>query len=318
MRGQSTVDASGQVVVLRGVAYAGYHFDISYTSLVVHSESNYQEFARLGFNSVRLPISWSNLEPVPDRFNSAFLKNYVDRDIQWAKKYGLYVILDMHQWNWAHRFGGAGAPDWVVQQYEGTKDGKYAAIVNFWTQNKTLQAHLINVWTGIAAYYKEEPAVAGYDLFNEPYCDFGVSVSEFYVQAATAIRAVDPNHILFLEPADVGRGEGTDSGVPFQNVVWSPHFYSLSFGSTYDHGQMSVLQSEMEAIYDKFYVRFGTPVWVGEYGAFMEDGTDRVWFQDTVSLLRQYQFGSAWWAFYGPAGSYGKTVPSYLVDAWQS
>lgn len=317
VRGQSIVKANGEAIVLRGVSYAGYHYDISYVELVRHSESNYQKFAQSGFNVVRLAIAWSNLEPTPDSFDSAFLKNYVDRDIQWAKKYGLYVILDMHQWNWAYRFGGAGAPDWAVRQYEATKAGKYAAIVDFWTQDKTLQAHLITVWTKIAAIYKNESAVAGYDLFNEPYCDFGSSVSEFHIQAATAIRAVDPNHILFIEPADVGVGEGTDSNIPIENIVWSPHFYTLSFASTYDHSQMPVLQAEMATIYDKFVVRFGTPVWVGEYGAFMEDGTDRIWFEDVVSLLKQYQLSSAWWAFYGPCGSYGQTIPSYLVDAWQ-
>jgi endoglycosylceramidase len=73
-------------------------------------------FAQMGFNVVRLPISWANLERFKGWFDAVFLARYLDRDVQWAKKYGLYVVLDMHQWPWESRFGGCGVPDWSVEQ----------------------------------------------------------------------------------------------------------------------------------------------------------------------------------------------------------
>ena len=317
VQGTRIVDGSGRQVDLRGVNYAGYGYDSSDATIILHSERNYQSFAQLGFNVVRLPICWANLEPTQGAFNVAFLRDYVDKDIQWAKKHGLYIVLDMHQVTWAVRFGGNGAPTWAVQQYPQTKQGKYAAIVNFWS-NKTLQGHMISVWTNIASAYANEPTIAGYDIFNEPYVidnEYvnGAYINSFYLDAVNSIRRVDPNHIVFLEPANM---DVSDVGIV--NMVWSPHFYPLSFESTYSSSSFSVLESEMISDYNKFVVQFGKPMWIGEYGAFMTDGTDAVWFHDAVTLLKQYQAGSSWWAFYGPAGSYGKTIPSSLTSAWNS
>jgi endoglycosylceramidase len=311
------VDAKGQPVLFRGVNYAGYGYDAVDATIILHSESVYQGLAQLGFNVVRLPIVWANFEPTPGTFSDTFLRNYVDQDVQWAKKYGVYIVLDMHQVSWAARFGGNGAPTWAVQQYPQTKDGKYAAIVNFWS-NATLQGHLINIWTNIASHYANEPTIAGYDIFNEPYVidnDYvnGAYINSFQVNAANSIRSVDPNHIVFIEPANM---DVSDVGIT--NMVWSPHFYPCSFDSTYSSSSLPVLQSEMTSDYNKFVVQFSKPMWIGEYGAFMTDGTDATWFHDAVALIKQYQAGSSWWAYYGPAGSYGKTIPSSLISAWNS
>src|SRR5207248_10811477 len=64
------------------------------------------QMAALGFNSVRLPVSWSLLEPERGRFSTA----YVDRVAQivdWARSLHMYVIVDIHQNAFSH-FVGAG------------------------------------------------------------------------------------------------------------------------------------------------------------------------------------------------------------------
>ena len=69
-------------------------------------QSDLAQMASLGFNSLRLPLSWSLLEPERGRFSQA----YIDRAAQvvdWARALGMYVIIDMHQ-NAYSRYVGTG------------------------------------------------------------------------------------------------------------------------------------------------------------------------------------------------------------------
>ncbi|HVA41885.1 MAG TPA: cellulase family glycosylhydrolase [Acidimicrobiales bacterium] len=62
----------------------------------------------LGFDVIRLPVSWSQLEPIPGDYSST----YIDRIVQvvdWAAQQGIYVIIDMHEDNYS-RFTPASAP----------------------------------------------------------------------------------------------------------------------------------------------------------------------------------------------------------------
>lgn len=298
-RGTSIIDSSGRVVILRGVNYLGYQ---SASDPKPHSELAYETFARLGFNVVRLPISWATLEPAPGMFYSSYLTNYVDRDIRWAKKYGIYIVLDMHQYNWAARFGGGGVPDWTVQTYPPTESGMRQAVSAFWNST-TLQDHLINVWTKIAKRYVNEPTVAGYDILNEPWVYSSVNedlnashVNLFYANVISAIRKVDTNHLIFLEPANFQAPE-----FPLrQNIVWSPHFYALSFARTYYPQNITLLEADFIAKYKKFVLDIGGPMWIGEFGAFMKDGgSSQRWLQDAIKTFDKYQIGWAWWAYSG-------------------
>ena len=98
------VDQFGNVVVLRGVDLTGYEYVPPILSVHPHYSSDYATIASWGFNVVRLPISWENLEPRPGQYNDSYLQNLVDHDIEWAKEYGVYVVLDMHQVCWSSHF----------------------------------------------------------------------------------------------------------------------------------------------------------------------------------------------------------------------
>lgn len=304
VKGTSIVDSYGHVVVLRGVNYPGYEY--ARTDPRPHSKSAYQTFARMGFNVVRLPISWANLEPFPGAFYSSYLSNYVDRDVGWTKENGLYIILDMHQFNWAERFGGVGVPDWAVGSYPATELGKRQAISDFWNST-ALQDHFIAIWSKIAQRYAKENAVGGYDVMNEPWIYNSVNsnltashVAEFYANVIRSIRAYDPNHIIFLEPANM-----QDFTFPVKdNIVWSPHFYPLSFGRQYSQDNITFLEADFAAKYKKFVLEMGTPIWIGEFGAFMRDtSSNQKWLHDAVTVFDKYHVGWAWWAYYGGADS---------------
>jgi endoglycosylceramidase len=297
VQGTRIVDSSGRPVLLRGVNYPGYESGSADPKL--HTESAYEMFARSGFNVVRLPISWGNLEPYPGMFYESYLARYVDRDIRWAKKYGIYIILDMHQFNWAAKFGGNGVPDWTATQFQPTQTGMLQAVSEFWN-NTALQDHLTNVWTKVAQRYAKEPTVAGYDLLNEPWVYNSIipnldasHVDSFYVKVIESIRTVDSNHIIFLEPANMH----TDAFPLKKNIVWSPHLYTLSFAQRYYLSNVTVLEADIAAKYEKFVVEMGSPMWIGEFGAFMQDASSEQWLRDAVALFNKYEVGWAWWAY---------------------
>lgn len=294
--------------MLQGVNYPGYEQD--YPEL--HNSAAYRTLA-LGFefNVVRLPISWANLEPQPGAFNTTYLSWYVGQDVQWANSADIYVILDMHQFDWAHRFGGNGAPDWAVQNYAPNETGMRQAVSDFWS-NTELQNHLVQVWVKIAQYFANEPIIAGYDLLNEPWIYTSVmpelnatAVNAFYFRAVQAIRAVDPNHIIFLEPANLNFELPTKA-----NIVWSPHFYQLSYMLKYYVQNFTILESDFAAKYKTFVIDSGTPMWIGEFGAFMPDYSSRAtWTQDALTLFNRYQIGWAWWAYNGTFTSIPDQLP---------
>jgi hypothetical protein len=295
VNGTWIVDGAGKAVLLRGVNYPGYEC----AHPRGHRESDYASFAQMGFNVVRLPISWANLEYYKGRFDSNFLIWYVDFDVRWAKKYGLYVVLDMHQWQWSSNFGGCGAPDWSVAKYSPDELGMRKAVSDFWA-DPSLQDHLAMVWKNIAGYYANEPAIAGYDLLNEPWMYTSIipelnatHIDSFYIKVTQAIRAVDPNHIIFLEPANMN----TFNTLFDDKIVWAPHFYPWSFATKYYAENLTILEADLEAKYQRFVLRSRTPMWIGEFGAFMKDHSAEHWLGDAKRLFDRYQVGWAWWAY---------------------
>jgi endoglycosylceramidase len=303
-------DNTGKAILLRGINYPGY--EGAHPSL--HTESDYANFAQMGFNVVRLPISWSNLEHSKGSFDISFLLWHVDQDVQSAKKYGLYIVLDMHQYQWAAKFGGSGAPDWSVQQYSPDELGMRKAVSDFWADS-SLQDHLVMVWKSIAKHYANETTIAGYDLLNEPFVYTSIipglnasNVGSFYARVTAAIRAVDPNHIIFLEPANMNT-----VNISFDSkIVWSPHFYPLSFAPEYYPENMTVLQADLAAKYQMFVLQSHVPMWIGEFGAFMNDASANDWLRDAKRLFDKYQVGWAWYAYPDPMGM--NSMPNCLLN----
>lgn len=307
-RGTSIIDSAGQVVQLRGVNYPGYEANFP----TGHSQWTYMYFARLGFNVVRLPISWAHMELQPGVVNTEFLTWRIDQDILWASMAGVRIILDMHQYYWAERFGGLGAPAWSVQQYPANEVGMREAVTNFWTDGK-LQDHLLSVWVKIAQYYANQPTIAGYDLLNEPWIYTsiapglnGTAIDSFYARVIQAIRAVDRNHIIFLEPANLS----TFKLPATIDIVWSPHFYQLAFVNKYYEQNFTLLEADFQAKYQKFMLESGVPMWIGEFGSFIPDhASSTKWTQDAVTLFNTHNIGWAWWAY-----TYEEQIPNALLS----
>src|SRR2546425_1354983 len=139
-----------------------------------------------GFNSVRVPFSYRLFvsEGEPQRLEGPGYE-LLDHVVDWCRKEGLYVILDMHA-----------APG---GQTGDNIDDSWG--YPFLFESAESQGLTVNIWRKIAARYRAEPAVAGYDLLNEPishYFDTGSinpKLEPLYRKIVAGIREVDRNHI---------------------------------------------------------------------------------------------------------------------------
>ena len=156
-------------------------------------QGDIHRMAALGFNSVRLPMSWSLLEPERGRFSEQYL-NRVAQVVGWAREAGMYVILDMHQNAYSRYVGRAnpapllgqtialryytGAPAWATITdglpsvwYANTRElnpAAFEATTNFWYNRAGIQDQYIATVAHVMHRFKDDSTVAGISVFNEP------------------------------------------------------------------------------------------------------------------------------------------------------
>lgn len=74
----------------------------------VGSNNDLAQMRSLGFNFIRLAVSWSQLEPKPGAYSATYI-NRIAQVVGWAREQGIYVLLDMHGDNYS-RFTPQSAP----------------------------------------------------------------------------------------------------------------------------------------------------------------------------------------------------------------
>ena len=152
-------------------------------------EEFFKKYKTLGFDFIRLAVTWQNLEPEMGKYNEKYLKS-IDGIFALAEKYGVYILLDMHQDIYSGNGGksvGDGAPEWAVIT-DGAKPrmpifvwadgyffGKWVhrSFDHFWNNDFVrgigLQDRYCMLWKMLAKRYGDSPALFGFDLMNEPF-----------------------------------------------------------------------------------------------------------------------------------------------------
>ncbi len=164
--------------------------------------------AQLGFDVVRLGVVWKGLEPGtdpmndpavcapgaprrsgPGQFGTRVFSTYVSRleaTVSLLARFGISSLIDMHQDVYNEAFGGEGAPDWAVctdgiqpapmlhvanWSVNYTGPGVSEAYGHFWRNDVVgnLQGEFDALWTRLAARFRGNRWVVGYDPLNEPY-----------------------------------------------------------------------------------------------------------------------------------------------------
>lgn len=146
----------------------------------------------------------------------------------------------------------------------------YAAFWDF----KDHQDRTVWLWEQIAARYKSNPWIAGYNPINEPADPQHARLPAFYKRLEKAIRSVDPDHILWLD--------GNTYSMEFRyfdevlpNCVYALHDYStMGFptGVPYvgsDEQKETLKRQYLRKV--QFHHKYHTAIWNGEFGPVYAD-----------------------------------------------
>ncbi len=317
-------DEQGGALILHGVnANNGAKYDplrVGWTT-----EPDIQRLTTWGFDVVRLLVLWDGLEPAPGVYDQAYLERVAER-VRWCGNAGLHVILDMHQDLYAARFGGDGAPAWAIRD-----DGfPFTPLEPWWLnytqpavihsfdhffQDADLQDRYEQAWLTLANRFRDEPAVLGYDLMNEPYPgseplgDFeSGTLTAFSDRLSHAIHAVDADAWVFYEPVAFTANMGLPSAIGVltdERVAYFPHFYQLDVheGGAYsgDTSFMELWKANRIAEAS----RQKAPLLLGEFGA-SADGAGHVeYLKDVTAMADAAGAGWTYWSYDREDGSFG-------------
>lgn len=316
--GTRIVDGRGEPVILRGVGLGGWMLQEGYmlempgpgtqrsirariVDLIgeAKAEAFYQAWrdnhvtkadidalAAWGFNHVRLPMHYAlytapvSEEPVPGQQTwreEGFRRT--DELLSWLKANGMTVVLDLHA-----APGGQGNDVNIAD--------RDPAAPSLW-DDPANRDKMVALWRRLAERYKDEPAVAAYDILNEPNWGFhdaadrngckesgNAPLRELLQRTTRAIREVDTRHIVIIE--------GNCWGNNYRGVLgagpWDDNFV-VSFHKYWNGtGRDSI--AEVLALRDRWKV----PLYLGETG---ENSND--WYARTVALAEGEGIGWAAW-----------------------
>ena len=165
----------------------------------------------------------------------------LDRLLGWCEKHKVYVILDLHAVPGGQSRLGMADPG----------DARHLVWVSEENQKQT-----VAIWKSIAARYRNRKIVAGYDLINEPAPPSGEALLDLYQRIIRAIRAEDPDHLIFLEGASSPPTSRCSISRCARTRLISFHMYTW-FGDD---------RKKNLAAYRAFAQKQNTPLWVGEFG----------------------------------------------------
>ena len=310
-------DASGRVVLLRGVNYSGLEFGNFFGSPRPPEEADFVQMASWGVNVVRLPIAWHYLEPAPNVIDVDHLRTQVDPIVRFARRHDMVVVLEMHQFQWSPCTGGNGAPAWsCAGLYPRDILGAWTAQHDFWEgmlapDGRPLLDHFMDVWRAVAHHYRRNRVVAGFNFMNEPVdilTPVGFESGKLhpaYRLWAAIVRDERAEQMLVIEPP-VTRNLGIAANPELlgPNLVYAPHLYTQTGGLPelqYD-GNRATTDADY-ALAASEAAGYGAVLWAGEYGGNTNvAGGFRA--ATEVAILHQldaqdaHRIGGAVWAYF--------------------
>ncbi|NRQ35941.1 cellulase family glycosylhydrolase [Nonomuraea sp. NN258] len=234
----------------------------------------------MGLNHVRLPIGWTTLLHTDGTWR-ADPWSKIDWAVAELASRGIYTLLDLHTvpgggcpWGSCGRIGPNPNGFWGTPAYQD------------WTED---------IWTAIATRYAGNPAVAGYDLINEPLLDFAEDADDVAQKSAAydrlydAVRAVDPDHVIVM-----GAFFGYNAIAPpathgWTNVVYELHPYDMPRATDWN-AQNQLVTDQLDTL-PGLLADPGVPVLFGEYSLYYYDD---VWARWMAGINARQQSWSSW------------------------
>ncbi len=320
--GNRIVDANGNTVKIAGVSW----FGMETGTFAPHGlwSRGYREMMdqmkSLGYNTIRLPYSNESLHAKPngiDYGKNSDLKNLsslevMDKIVDYAGATGMKILLDRHR------------PDAGGQS-------------SLWYTDAYPESRWIDDWKMLAKRYRNNPAVIGADIHNEPHdnacwgCgDRALDWKEAATRAGNAILSVNPDWLIVVQGVQVHDNQyywwgGNLRGVrtnPLSlnvagRVVYSIHDYpnSVSPQSWFkDPNYPNNLEGVWDATWGYVHKENIAPVLIGEFGSKLETEEDRKWFQSLISYLKTNDMPWVFWSWNPNSGD----TNGLLKDDWNT
>jgi endoglycosylceramidase len=246
--GRWITDAGGRVLVVHGINMV-YKLPPYYPSVAGFGDDDATFLKSIGFNAVRVGVIWKAVEPQPGVYDDTYLGR-IQETVDMLERHGIVSLLDFHQDQYNERFEGEGFPDWSVQDDGLPAEPKLGfgndylgmpalshAFDHFWANSPGpgavgLQDRYAAAWAHVAARFRNDPSVLGYELMNEPWPGTVYpsclstngcpafdenTLTPFYERVKNVIRPVDPRTLIWYEPNVIfNDGAATHAG-PIQD-----------------------------------------------------------------------------------------------------
>ncbi|SFK68787.1 Aryl-phospho-beta-D-glucosidase BglC, GH1 family [Marinilactibacillus piezotolerans] len=217
------------------------------------TEGDFVKIASAGFNVVRIPVPYFIFG---DREPFIGCLDELDLAFNWARAYGLEVLIDLHTAPYSQNAFDNGGISGVCK----------------WAQHPEEVEFVLNVLTRLAERYKADDALYGIEVLNEPLtpemwdiidpqdqyeprdkelAEGSAPVSfaflyDFYQEAYDRLREILPpdKAIVFHDGFDLLKWEGFFKEREFDNVMLDTHHY-LMFGNDPDKENLEYYQAHL-------------------------------------------------------------------------
>ena len=264
------------------------------------TEDDIETLASWGATMARFQImrNWSARDDNQDLAEyAAWIDSRLDNledVLRWAGSRGMKIVVDLHTVP-----GGKRAKDGQMNMFE---DDRFADA-------------FVDTWRRIAARFKGNPAIYGYDLVNEPHQKERVKNDYWTLQrrAAEAVREIDPDTPVIVE------SDGSDSPAAYawlsplrmDNVIYQVHVYApMLFTHQGVHGRATgekwpdparkwdkeFLRETLRPVIE-FSRRHGAKIYVGEFSAIAWAEGAENYLRDCIELFGEYGWDWTYHAF---------------------
>ncbi|MGG2936735.1 cellulase family glycosylhydrolase [Bacillus pacificus] len=269
-------------------------------------------------------------------YNDDYLDKVAER-VDWYKKQGIHVMLDMHQDLYSEFIlntgTGNGAPKWAVYT-DGLpakkqspwpltylQPGVMRAFDHFWNiygKHPELQEHYSNMWRYVASKFVHNDAIIGYDIMNEPFGGIQPwpifemnSLSSMYQKTINKIREVDQKNWIFYEPQAFGVNQGlastlstlNDPRLGEQRLAYIPHLYPLLTESDLPYTGITkmIVKNTIQQWSEnrkKEASHYQTPIVLGEFQISSAKPGASEYVNDVIDMISSIGSGYAYWENY--------------------
>ncbi|HSW87685.1 MAG TPA: glycoside hydrolase family 5 protein, partial [Candidatus Saccharimonadales bacterium] len=257
-----------------------------------HDNLDFRYFSAKHVSVIRLPIRWERIQPTAFGPLSTTDTDEMKAVLQTASLYHMQVILDIHNY------------------------GRY-----YDTPLTKDDTSLADLWTKMAAEFKDTPGLYGYELMNEPHDLPGESDtwSTIAQNVTTAIRTVDEKNVIIIPGYNWQNAQNwseNNSGLlitdPNDNLIYAAHIYfdsthqgvyAKSFSDDHQTTQTGVTDSQdfrdwlaknnVKGMFTEFGVPGNDSQWLETMDAFLQTIT-----KDTHIVGAVYWGAGPWWGDY--------------------